>query len=85
MSKLPPVSNPFADVPKCGAKTRKGSPCRSPAMTNGRCRLHGGLSTGAKTPEGLARCGNWKHGRYSKLEKQRKALVRELCHNGHIE
>lgn len=40
---------------KCGAKTRKGTPCQAPAMTNGRCKLHGGLSTGAKTPEGKAR------------------------------
>jgi hypothetical protein len=24
-------------------------------MRNGRCRLHGGLSTGAKTPEGIER------------------------------
>lgn len=31
----------------CGAKTRSGSPCQSKAMTNGRCRMHGGKSTGA--------------------------------------
>ena len=28
----------------CGARTREGHPCRQPAMENGRCRLHGGLS-----------------------------------------
>lgn len=52
---------------RCGAKTRKGRPCRQPAMKNGRCKMHGGLSTGPKTPEGLARSrrANWKHGRYS--------------------
>ncbi|WP_305798596.1 HGGxSTG domain-containing protein [Tropicimonas sp. IMCC6043] len=33
--------------PRCGAKTRSGSPCRSPAMANGRCRMHGGRSPGA--------------------------------------
>ena len=48
--------------PLCGAKTRKGTPCQSkvywpqewdaPAK---RCRLHGGLSTGPKTAEGLER------------------------------
>jgi len=34
-------------------------------MANGRCRMHGGASTGPRTPEGLARArrGNWKHGR----------------------
>ncbi len=30
--------------PRCGAKTRSGKPCRSPAMRNGRCWLHGGAS-----------------------------------------
>ena len=29
----------------CGAKTRSGSPCQSKAMTNGRCRMHGGKAT----------------------------------------
>ena len=40
---------------ECGAKARThgGLPCRMPAMANGRCRLHGGKSTGAKTAEGL--------------------------------
>jgi len=31
----------------CGAKSKRtGQPCRQPAMANGRCRLHGGKSTG---------------------------------------
>src|SRR5690625_331306 len=30
----------------CGAKTRAGTPCRNGAMANGRCRMHGGKSTG---------------------------------------
>lgn len=29
---------------KCGAKTRSGQVCRSRAMPNGRCRMHGGTS-----------------------------------------
>jgi hypothetical protein len=29
---------------RCGARTRSGSRCRSPAMPNGRCRMHGGPS-----------------------------------------
>lgn len=54
-------------APRCGAKTRKGTPCRAPAMANGRCRMHGGKSTGPRTPEGLKRSrkANWKHGYYS--------------------
>lgn len=34
----------------CGAKTRAGTPCkRRDLYKSGRCRLHGGLSTGPKT------------------------------------
>lgn len=29
----------------CGAKTKKGTPCQAPALENGRCRIHGGLTT----------------------------------------
>jgi len=33
----------------CGAKTRAGTPCkRRDLYKSGRCRLHGGLSTGPK-------------------------------------
>lgn len=32
---------------KCGAKTRSGGPCQSKQMANGRCRMHGGKSTGS--------------------------------------
>ena len=47
-----------ADWPgqRCGAKTRRGTPCKRPAnKRNGRCRLHGGASTGPRTKEGLAK------------------------------
>jgi hypothetical protein len=51
-------------APRCGARSRSGQPCNSPAMANGRCRMHGGMSTGPRTPEGLERSrkANWKHG-----------------------
>ena len=39
----------------CGARTRRGTSCQCKALANGRCRLHGGLSSGPKTPEGRAR------------------------------
>lgn len=53
--------------PCCGARTRAGGACRQPAMANGRCRLHGGPSTGAITPAGRdrARFAHWRHGRRS--------------------
>jgi len=49
-----PRGNPET-APRCGARTRAGVPCRSPAMANGRCRMHGGASTGATSAEGKAR------------------------------
>ncbi len=40
----------------CGAKTRSGTPCkRKDLLKGGRCRLHGGMSTGPKTLEGKHR------------------------------
>ena len=67
-------------VKKCGAKTRVGAICRCPAMRNGRCRLHGGLSTGPKTPEGRQRIrlALLKHGRYTKEAEQERLEWREL-------
>ena len=61
---------------RCLAKTRRGTKCQSAAYKhNGRCRLHGGLSTGARTPEGLQRISeaNLRHGRQTKevLKAQR--------------
>lgn len=38
---------------KCGAYARStGKPCQAGALRNGRCRNHGGLSTGPKSLEG---------------------------------
>lgn len=39
----------------CGARTRAGGECRATAMTNGRCKLHGGRSTGPKSQLGRNR------------------------------
>jgi hypothetical protein len=37
----------------CQAYARStGNPCQAKALTNGRCKNHGGLSTGPKTPKG---------------------------------
>ena len=51
-------------------------------MPNGRCRLHGGLSTGPRTPEGLARSrrARWKHGRYSAEAKREYRRLKAECH-----
>jgi len=40
----------------CGAKTRAGTPCKQRGLyDSGRCRLHGGRSTGPRTEEGKRR------------------------------
>ena len=54
---------PKRELPPCGARTRSGGTCRARPWRprdavlprNGRCRMHGGLSTGPRTPEGKAR------------------------------
>ncbi len=42
----------------CGAYARSsGQPCKAKALSNGRCKNHGGMSTGPKTPEGRIAIG----------------------------
>src|SRR5690625_4363795 len=51
---------------RCGAKTRSGKPCKNWAMKNGRCRMHGGKSTGAP-PEKMKKNSNARtHGLFAK-------------------
>ncbi len=49
-------------------------------MRNGRCRLHGGLSTGPKTPEGIERIRRaaTKHGRSSQAAKAERRHLSQL-------
>jgi hypothetical protein len=58
----------FLKSARCGAQTRHRTSCRAPAMSNGRCRFHGGLSTGPRTPAGPehSRKARWKHGARSR-------------------
>lgn len=51
-----PSAAPTSPPLLCGACTRKGHPCRNPPEPGrSRCKFHGGMSTGPKTPEGRAR------------------------------
>jgi hypothetical protein len=66
-------------APRCGARSKRtGEPCKGAAMTNGRCRFHGGKSTGPRTAEGRERSrrSNWKHGHYSAEAKAERARAR---------
>lgn len=65
--------NAMQQAPRCGAHARTtGQPCRSPAMKNGRCRMHGGKAGRKPT-----------HGRYTReaIERQRemREFIRMLC------
>ncbi len=60
---------------RCGARTRRGAPCQSPAMPNGRCRMHGGVSPGA--PKGNKNA--FKHGFYTaQAISERREVARLL-------
>lgn len=54
-----PATPPYPEACQgltCGAKTRAGTPCKLTSIySNGRCKLHGGLSTGPRTKEGKRR------------------------------
>lgn len=60
---------------RCRAKTRAGGSCLSPAMKNGRCRMHGGKSPGA--PLGKAH-GRYRHGFYTHESKRLRQYVSAL-------
>jgi hypothetical protein len=75
--------------PQCGAKCRDGHACRAPAVwdklldqpRNGRCRMHGGKSTGAHTVEGKARIAaaqreRWRLWREAKISFPNQKVIR---------
>jgi hypothetical protein len=62
-------AKPKEDDNICGAHARStGKPCKKPPMANGRCRLHGGLSTGRPVISGY----------WTKTAKEQRARLREL-------
>jgi hypothetical protein len=63
------------DTPRCGARARSGAPCACPAMPNGKCRIHGGLSTGA--PRGTAN-GNYRDGYWTREAVEERKFIRSL-------
>lgn len=67
----------LAAHPRCGAHCRTtGQTCRNPAMANGRCRMHGGMSSGAPRGE---RHPNFKHGqRTLQAQEERREVRRAL-------
>ncbi len=77
---------PHDDYPRCGAKNRTGTPCQQKAgwgtdhVGTGRCKLHGGKSTGA--PAGNQNA--FKHGMRSRTYTEQRKQMMELlraCRN----
>jgi len=63
-------------APKCGARTRAGTPCQRLAIRGRRrCRLHGGLSPGA--PRG-AKNGNFRNGDWTAEAIEERKWLRSL-------
>ena len=66
---------------RCEALTRRGSLCKRPGnKKNGRCKFHGGYSSGPKTQDGMDRliASKIKHERFIKekrAEAKRKTKV----------
>lgn len=61
--------------PRCGAKTRRGTPCRSPTVRGKqRCRMHGGAK-GSGAPEGNRNA--LKHGYWSAEATAMRRALRE--------
>jgi glucans biosynthesis protein len=68
-------TDPFANMLRCGAKTRAGTPCRRVGnRRNDRCILHGGRA-GAPAGE---KNGRWKHGNETKEAKAQRRMIRIL-------
>ena len=67
-------TSPMHRSHRCGARTRSGNACQSPAMANGRCRMHGGPSPGA--PKGNRNA--LKHGRYTAEAIEQRREVASL-------
>ena len=60
---IDPAHLPMHQSLRCGARTRRGSPCRSPAVRGRRrCRMHGG-APGSGAP--LGNRNALKHGYYT--------------------
>jgi hypothetical protein len=83
----PPGGEPWTGQRRLRAVLRAGEmrECQAPAMPNGRCRMHGGLSTGPRTAEGLERSrrARWRHGHYSaeaKAERHEARAAIRLLH-----
>ena len=67
-------TTPMLASMRCGAKTRRGTACRSPAVRGkSRCRMHGGAK-GSGAPIGNTNA--LKHGGHTKEAQEARARLR---------
>jgi hypothetical protein len=67
-------TGPMTGSPRCGARTRAGTPCRAPAVAGKRrCRMHGGAK-GSGAPRGNRNA--FKHGLYTREAIAERRVVR---------
>jgi uncharacterized protein YjcR len=72
----PRNTGPMLASPRCGAKTRSGDPCRSPAVHGKkRCRMHGG-APGSGAPKQNQNA--LKHGVYTRQAIEERKQVQAL-------
>lgn len=72
----PRNTGPMLSNLRCGAKTRSGRPCMSPAVGGKkRCRMHGG-ARGSGAPQGNQNAV--KHGRYRRQAIEQRLDLQEL-------
>ena len=77
----PRNTGPMLSSPRCGAKTRTGKPCRSPAVDGKkRCRMHGG-APGSGAPKGNQNAV--KHGLYTREAIAQRRQLSELMRQSH--
>ncbi len=69
-------TGPMLASPRCGAKTRSGKPCKSPAVSEKkRCRMHGG-ALGSGAPK--RNINAFKHGLFTREAIAERRSLRSL-------
>ena len=72
----PRNTGPMRQSPRCGARTRRGTPCQAPAVSGKkRCRMHGGAK-GSGAPKGNRNA--LKHGLHTAEAREMKRRIRAL-------
>ena len=76
MGDHPRNTGPMLASQRCGARTRSGKPCMSPAVSGKkRCRMHGGAE-GSGAPRGNKNA--LKHGQFTREAIDQRLSVRDL-------